>query len=180
MDGYTATNIAADVVIERNFSINDHILQPLILGIGRIDIQTCIKDDMTLFPNHTLVSQLCNGIQNFLINATSNFQYNYLAWDNPGIGRYLIFLTLEGFIFFGIVLMIEYRVIRGLYLKIRSSLARLFNCSPVYVPTRDDCYFDADVTNEKTRIDNQVVNNHVLMMKNLTKVFHPRSGWYCF
>lgn len=124
---------------------------------------------------------LCNGIQKFLVNATSNFQYNYLAWDNPGIGRYLVFLTLEGFIFFGIVLMIEYRVMAGFFKSIVSGTKRVFTrcleLTPVVVTkSSNGGFYDSDVVNEKVRIDNQPVNNHVLMMKDLTKVFHPRTG----
>ena len=40
---------------------------------------------------------------------------------------------------------------------------------------REDRY-DSDVANEKRKIDNQYVNNNVLMMKDLYKVFHPRAG----
>ena len=148
---------------------------------GRIDVAACIKDDFEVFSNLPIDTVLCNGIQKFLINATSNFQYNYLAWQNPGIGRYLVFLTIEGFVFFSIVLMIEYRVLGGFFKSIVSGTKRAFNrcleLTPVVVVARrNNGSYDSDVVNEKVRIDNQPVNNHVLMLKDLTKIFHPRTG----
>ena len=151
---------------------------------GRIDVAMCIKDDLSIITNVQLVTTLCEGIQKFLINATSNFQYNYLAWENPGIGRYLVFLTMEGFIFFGIVMMIEYRVLGNFFKSCLSSTKRLvtrcLELSPVVVVSKgNNGFYDSDVVNEKVRIDNQPVNNHVLMLKDLTKTFHPRTGTFC-
>ena len=35
------------------------------------------------------------------------WEIDYLAWDQGGIGKYLFFLGLEGFLYFGIVFLIE-------------------------------------------------------------------------
>jgi len=160
---------------------------------GSIDVNQCIKDDMSISLNATVAGMLCNGIEDFLNNATSHFQYNYLAWDNPGIGRFLIFLAIEGFIFFSIVLMIEYRVLRGLFRRLQATGRHLLTCvfsggcccetgPVVYVVSNQakQDHYDSDVADEKRKIDNQFVNNNVLTMKDLYKIFHPRAGKFFY
>lgn len=51
---------------------------------------------------------------NLLLNFSTDlkFQENYLAWEYPGIGRSVIFLTVEGFLYFGIVVLVEMGVFR--------------------------------------------------------------------
>lgn len=147
---------------------------------GHIDVDACIRDDQKAFGKQFPFGMLCNTIEQFLVNATSNFQWNYLAWDNPGIGRFLIFLALEGFVFFGIVLMIEYRVFKRAYDVLARCVASLCTRrNAVYVMTSDHL-LDSDVVNEKIRVDNQHRGNDVLMLRDLTKIFRQRTGKYSF
>lgn len=39
-----------------------------------------------------------------------DFQTNFLAWERYGVGRFLVFMFLEGLIFFAILFTIEYDV----------------------------------------------------------------------
>ena len=96
------------------------------------------------------------------------FQDNYLAWDNPGIGRYLIFLAWEGIFFFALVLLIEYRVFDAC----TRFLARLRSYSTgVFTMERSTMADDDDVLAEKERILTSEDNDDVLVIKELTKVF---------
>ena len=96
------------------------------------------------------------------------FQDNYLAWDNPGIGRYLIFLAWEGILFFALVLLIEYRVFDAC----TRFLARLRSYSTgVFTMEGSTMADDDDVLAEKERILTSEDNDDVLVIKELTKVF---------
>ena len=96
------------------------------------------------------------------------FQDNYLAWDNPGIGRYLIFLAWEGILFFVLVLLIEYRVFDActrFFARLRSYSTGVFTMEE---PSLAD---DEDVLAEKERILTSEDNDDVLVIKELRKVF---------
>jgi len=97
-----------------------------------------------------------------------HLQFNYLAWGNPGIGRYLIFLAWEGVLFFVLVLLIEYRVFDActrLLARLRSYYTGVFTMEG---STLAD---DKDVLAEKERILTSEGNDDVLVIKELSKVF---------
>ncbi|XP_068673102.1 phospholipid-transporting ATPase ABCA3-like [Montipora foliosa] len=105
----------------------------------------------------------CSGIHPQGIPDRLQFQQNYAAWDNPGIGRYLVALTCEGFVFFALLLFIEYKLIPAC----TRSPARTMNaeCSQA----------DNDVLAEETRIMASGNANDVLVTKELTKTFAAKS-----
>ena len=43
-----------------------------------------------------------------------DFTENYLAWDSNGIGRYLVFMAIHGFVFMALTLLLEYRFFQRL------------------------------------------------------------------
>ncbi|XP_046855006.1 phospholipid-transporting ATPase ABCA3-like isoform X2 [Xenia sp. Carnegie-2017] len=93
-------------------------------------------------------------------------QTNYLAFENPGIGRFLLVLPLEGIFFMLIILFIDFNAIRSLRSSFRS----------VYVDPFDSLHpndetEDSDVMAEKRRVLNDEVNEDVLLVKDLTKIF---------
>lgn len=99
------------------------------------------------------------------------FQTNYLAWDNPGVGRYLVFLAIEGAVFFLFVLMIEYDVFRFVW-----------NCkgqSRSYQVVDTSLPEDDDVSAEKERISSGQVLPDVLVIEDLTKVFRGSMKGCC-
>jgi len=98
------------------------------------------------------------------------FQENYLAWTNPGIGRYLIFLAWEGVAFFAIVLLIEYRV----HHACARFLAHFFKPSVGGISV--DCSLgDDDVLVEKERVMISEDTDDVLVIKELTKKYAGES-----
>lgn len=49
-----------------------------------------------------------------------DFTSNYLAWESPGIGRFLVFMVIQSILFFGLLLCIDYRIFSRVAFFIRS------------------------------------------------------------
>ena len=98
------------------------------------------------------------------------FQENYLSWDNPGIGRYLVFLALEGIVFYSLVLLIEY----GVFNRLTGIFRRSFST----VGLRSEESDDDDVLEEKRRVMSSQNMDDVLAIKELTKVFSGNGREY--
>ena len=96
--------------------------------------------------------------------ASLQFQTNYLAWENPGVGRYLFFLAFEGAVIFLIVLIIEYGVFR-LSWSGRRRINKSYHALDTSLPEDDD------VKAERQRILSGQSLPDVLVIKDLTKVF---------
>ena len=101
------------------------------------------------------------------------FQENYLSWDNPGIGRYLVFLALEGIVFYSLVLLIEYGVFNRLTGILRRSSSTVGLRSEESSVAEDD-----DVLEEKRRVMSSENMDDVLAIKELTKVFSGNGREY--
>lgn len=127
-------------------------------------VDTCVHTS-SRFP-HT--KQDCEKVTRELGRKTLEFQENYLAWDNPGIGRYLIFLAWEGIVFFALVLLIEYGVFRVCARFLARGYASIVGLASQEPPTADD----DDVSAEKERV---MTAQDVLVIKELTKVFAGKS-----
>ena len=112
--------------------------------------------------------KFCEGNIRTLGGDGLPLQDNYLAWDNPGIGRYLVFLAWEGILFFALVLLIEYRVFDA-FMRF---LARLRSYSTgVFTMEESSLADDEDVLAEKERILTSEDIDDVLVIKELSKVF---------
>ena len=101
------------------------------------------------------------------------FQENYLSWDNPGIGRYLVFLALEGIVFYSLLLLIEYGVFNRLTGIFRRSFSTVGLRSEESLVAEDD-----DVLEEKRRVMSSENMDDVLAIKELTKVFSGNGREY--
>ena len=101
------------------------------------------------------------------------FQENYLSWDNPGIGRYLVFLALEGIVFYSLVLLIEYGVFNRLTGILRRSSSTVGLRSEESSVAEDD-----DVLEEKRRVMSSENMDDVLAIKELTKAFSGNGREY--
>ena len=101
------------------------------------------------------------------------FQENYLSWDNPGIGRYLVFLALEGIVFYSLLLLIEYGVFNRLTGIFRRSFSTVGLRSEESLVAEDD-----DVLEEKRRVMSSENMDDVLAIKELTKVFSGNGCEY--
>ncbi len=105
------------------------------------------------------------------------FQTNYLAWDTPGVGRYLVFLAIEGLVFFTLVLLIEYGVFSCAPRK-GSKRERKFQqltTTQAELPrehVQKEIPMDEDVAAEMQRIDAYSdAYDDVLVLNNVTKYY---------
>lgn len=147
-------------------------------------VDMCIQANLP--PPYPHTKQGCEKSIRKLGGNVLEFQENYLAWDNPGIGRYLIFLAWEGIVFFALVLLIEYGVFRAC----RRFLARVLHaCTPfsargyvnVGVVNEESILGDDDdVLLEKARVMTSEDISDVLAIKELTKVFPGKNRKFCF
>ena len=112
------------------------------------------------------------GIREYF-GSQLEFQENYLSWDNPGIGRYLVFLALEGIVFYSLVLLIEYGVFNRLTGILRRSSSTVGLRSEESLVAEDD-----DVLEEKRRVMSSENMDDVLAIKELTKVFSGNGREY--
>ena len=105
------------------------------------------------------------------------FQTNYLAWDNPGIGRYLVFLALEGIVFYSLVLLIEY----GAFSACARFFKRLRAFSANVIVSQDShSADDDDVLEEKERVMRSTDKDDVLVIRELSKVFYGNGRKFYF
>ncbi|XP_032221027.2 phospholipid-transporting ATPase ABCA3-like isoform X2 [Nematostella vectensis] len=131
-------------------------------------VDACVKELGPTFRN------ICIKTIEQLAGSRLQFQDNYLAWDNPGIGRYLIFMSLEGLVFFLVVLVIEYGVFRRLLLVCRRGCEAK---DPQIELNSSTCTVeDDDVFEEKKRVAAGNTRGDVLILDELTKVFREKIG----
>lgn len=127
-------------------------------------VETCVDEVQKLKMPVPNPRQWCERHIRELFGSTVEFQENYLAWHNPGIGRYLIFLAWEGVVFFVLVLLIEY----GVFRTCRQFLVWGY-CNLVGTANQEPALADDDdVLAEKERV---MSAQDVLLIKQLTKVF---------
>lgn len=101
----------------------------------------------------------------------ANYENNYLALEEPGIGYYLISLSIEGLVYFTIVLLIEISKIRISCSKIKKSK------STWNQEDSEGRLKDGDVLEEKRRIENREYSgNEVLVLEKLRKEFNTSQG----
>ena len=104
------------------------------------------------------------------IESTSdlNFRYqkDYLAWDTPGIGRFLVILPIEGLVFMLLVLSIDY----GVFRRLSTIFSRDVRVNP-FDNLHQVFEEDSDVLEESRRVLEGDCRGDVLVVKDLTKTF---------
>jgi len=145
-------------------------------GKGKISISQCESDLKAQFKFSLPYDKLCELIQSALDKSTEFFQWDYLAWKTPGIGRYLVFLAFEGLLFFGVVLLIEYKVFQRLFRFLFRSPAvsvgpPAVNRMTSVTSEMSNVMVDSDVQDEQDRVLGQENTGDALLMKAITKVF---------
>ncbi|XP_071081916.1 phospholipid-transporting ATPase ABCA3-like [Haliotis cracherodii] len=100
------------------------------------------------------------------------FTENFLAWDSPGVGRYVVFMLFQAVVYMSVTLFIEYQIPQRIWYAFRPQeteepqpSASLF--SPMqHVPE------DGDVLSERQRIDELPIgigNSDALVLKDVYK-----------
>lgn len=98
-----------------------------------------------------------------------NFQYqtNYMSWDTPGVGRFLLVLPLEGLLFMSLVLLVDY----GVFRMLMGLCSRRNRVADAFDDAHKDIEDDSDVVAEKRRVFEGDCAGDVLVIKDLTKTF---------
>ncbi|CAH1794818.1 unnamed protein product [Owenia fusiformis] len=130
-----------------------------------------------------IVKQLC-GIGATLPCCKGNcgdncldFQYNYLSWERNGIGRMLVFMGLQGFLYFAILFLMESQLLRELWYSIKSAVDQRQTNGQEHYQTDNNAFIteDSDVKNERELMAstpiNYLVEKYSLVIKNLTKYY---------
>ena len=128
-------------------------------------VDMCVHSKIPYIP-HT--KQDCEKYTRKLGGSKFQFQDNYLAWANPGIGRYLVFLAWEGIFFYSLVLLIEY----GCFRSCHQFVVRGYSRAVKFLRRESSVADDDDVLAEKERV---MTSDDVLLIKELTKVFAGKS-----
>ena len=85
--------------------------------------------------------------------------HSYYSWGSPGVGRQLTFLIVQGFVYLGIVLFVEYNPLWLVWFRLRQKIQQT---SAIYTNRRitpSDREEDCDVYNEKQRILSTPLSN---------------------
>ncbi|KAL3853224.1 hypothetical protein ACJMK2_016780 [Sinanodonta woodiana] len=104
------------------------------------------------------------------------FYSNYLTWDSPGIGRYLVFMAMEGFVYFGIIFLIESGLLSRLkYMILKPSTTAVGSMVSMHNLREEE--EDSDVIAERNRINNtsldQLMQSDEIIIRNVTKYYGP-------
>ncbi|XP_041362406.1 phospholipid-transporting ATPase ABCA3-like [Gigantopelta aegis] len=84
----------------------------------------------------------------------ADFNTDYLGWEANGIGRMLTFLTLQGFVYFSLVFLIESELLKTLFYKLRNWQ----NVHPLVIQRSDSrIQEDSDVATERARMANSTL-----------------------
>lgn len=95
------------------------------------------------------------------------FEENYLAWDVPGIGRYLLFLGIQGLLYWALVFLVEYGFVRRVWYVIRPPEGFYSEPSPISE--------DSDVAEERERVNSSGIGElsrvESLVLHDVTKSY---------
>ena len=97
------------------------------------------------------------------------YQDSYLAWESPGIGRLLIFMLLQGFIYFSLVFLIEY----GMNVRITCLVRNAIPTRAGYQRVSNFHATDVDVEAEKDRINETTLDSLMQTDSLVIKVSYP-------
>lgn len=93
--------------------------------------------------------------------------FNIYDWNEPGIGRHLIYMAVSGIVYFVFLFMIEFRV----FSKVAQCTRGTFQGN---LPTQPNPSIDDDVTEEKKKVDamsSQDLQVNNLVLQKLSKFY---------
>ena len=106
------------------------------------------KGKLLIIYTHTKIIVLYIHIDNCGPTICIPFAEDYTDWVAPGIGRQLTYMTLQGFVYFGLLLLVEYHVPQRLCYAIRGDWD-----DDVEMQRCGSAEDDSDVVKEKRRIN---------------------------
>ena len=76
------------------------------------------------------------------------YNSNYLGWEKKGIGRMIVFMAIEGFVYYTIVAIIEFQVVKTIVNFFKSMICE----KSVHPNSEQNSQLDDNVEEEKKRI----------------------------
>eukprot|EP01135_Chromosphaera_perkinsii_P003153 Nk52_evm42s236 gene=Nk52_evmTU42s236 len=133
-----------------------------------------LKKVFLIFPNYCMGRGLMDLSRRDLereVNDTlgrDGSRKNALEWDIVGVNIFC--MVIEGFVYFGILLLIEHDVFNGVWRKAvsLSPWDKSFLYKNSLPPHEDE---DSDVQQERWRVENGEKDNGILVLKKLSKVY---------
>ncbi|XP_076468754.1 phospholipid-transporting ATPase ABCA3-like [Babylonia areolata] len=130
---------------------------------------------------YTRSSPCCRGIGLGCSNESDTclwFSQDYVSWEEPGIGRYLLFLGLQALVFFGATLLVENGFFRRLAACLVCCTRRARPASqPLFINGSSVSQEDDDVAAERRRVNatpaSVLAQRDSLLLVNLYKQYGP-------
>ncbi|XP_046544461.1 phospholipid-transporting ATPase ABCA3-like [Haliotis rubra] len=100
------------------------------------------------------------------------FTENFLAWESPGVGRYIVFMLLQSVVYMSVTLFIEYQVPQRIWYAFRPQETEEPLPGAPPFSAMQQVPEDGDVLNERHRIDQLLIgdeNSDALVLKDLYK-----------
>lgn len=130
-----------------------------------VDVNNALKKVFLIFPNYCLGRGLIDLAKNQFMDVFQRFGINNVrdpfSWDITG--RNILMMIIQGFLFFFITVMIEYRFFLP---------RRRVNAALKPLDAKDE---DEDVQRERLRIERGGGSSDILRVDNLTKVYQSRK-----
>ncbi|KAH9488682.1 ATP-binding cassette sub- A member 3 [Bulinus truncatus] len=135
-----------------------------------LNLDSCLSFVNTNSSN-VCFSPCCPGVCSKYFSFCVPFQENYYALEKPGIGVYLIFMAIQGAVYFTIVLLIEYHIFQRIWYLIRG--APESGSEPLPFDHAASHVEDSDVAAERQRINSTPASvlstSDSLLLVNLNK-----------
>lgn len=133
----------------------------------------CLGSALSDYYNNYQIVKICteNEIARALCNSEPDIQYqeNMYAWTEPGIGKFVTFMAIEGFVYFGLVFIYELGWFRNIKYMLQKK--KTVNVVSDAAPAAED----EDVAAERKRIQttskDHLFKTDVLVMEDLRKVY---------
>ncbi|XP_072014244.1 LOW QUALITY PROTEIN: phospholipid-transporting ATPase ABCA3-like [Amphiura filiformis] len=126
----------------------------------------CLSRSLMVMSSNDATREFCTDSNvNEMICNYANITYfeNNLAWDSPGIGKYCLYLGLEGFIYFLLTVLIEVNFF-------------IPSFSKATLKQHDGRQEDEDVAQERKKIETLIPTQgeYAVILKNLSKIYRGK------
>ncbi|XP_070193926.1 phospholipid-transporting ATPase ABCA3-like [Littorina saxatilis] len=148
--------------------------------VNRLDMDYCINGPINFYeacPFARLFNITHPCCKDFCGDFCLPFEPSFLAWEYPGIGRNIFFLSMQGVVFSALTLAIDFQLPQKLLYLCRCDgtqrpLAERMD-NPHYCEAGEYSAEDNDVTLERQRVSGGGAEGDTLVINNLVKQYGP-------
>ncbi|XP_072043597.1 phospholipid-transporting ATPase ABCA3-like [Amphiura filiformis] len=140
-----------------------------------------LGEGLASYYNNHAILQICDSSDIARLFCESDkdikFQRNYMAWEKPGIGRYLTFMAFSGVLYLCLVFLAEMGFFRKIWYTVKGRKGKKYMLLDL---DSDEPREDEDVARERFRIlqatDEQLLDSDALVLRELRKVYPGSRG----